>query len=238
MRPRPSLPPYAVAILCPVLTLASLAAQANDPASMCTQDAMLVLDASGSMLHGRTQGPTLMEGARAASRQILPAAGGLRRLGLTTLGPGPADQCANVEVKVPVRADAGASILHEIDKIDNDGGTPLALAIQSAADALDYKNKPGVMVIISDGDETCGRDPCAVADTLMASARDLTIHVIGFSTGTSSRSAATCLAQRTNGVAVFANDVGELEDALRETLLCPQVSRAAPHPKGPGTVLR
>ena len=43
------------------------------------------------------------------------------------------------------------------------GKTPLTSAVEQAANVLDYRNKPGVIVVVTDGEETCGRSPCALA---------------------------------------------------------------------------
>jgi hypothetical protein len=56
--------------------------------------------------------------------------------------------------------------------------TPLTAAVQQAADALDSRNKPG-LVILTDGEETCGGSPCDVSEKLYVEADQLTIHVIG-----------------------------------------------------------
>src|SRR5262245_37776592 len=68
---------------------------------LCQEDAMIVFDASGSMLSSGTIGetiatpnsrPRILE-ARSALARILPSATRFRRIGLVTYGPGPWDQC-------------------------------------------------------------------------------------------------------------------------------------------------
>ncbi len=201
-------------------------AQEWDAAS-CTEDAMLVLDASGSMVQGRgAGGVTLLEGARSATREVVPAATLHRRMGLMTLGPGKGDQCSNIELRVPVQDRAAQPIIDVVEGLPADGGTPLAKAVEAAADALDYRSKPAVLVVVSDGDETCGRDPCELAERLKASAKDLTIHVIGFGAANGKSAGASCLADATQGRQVVARDTAELTTALRQTLVCPQLSEA------------
>lgn len=196
-------------------------------AEHCTQDAMLVLDASGSMIHQDGKGSTLLEGARSATREIVPVAAQYRRMGLMTLGPGSGDQCSNVELRVPVQNAAAKSIISAVDQLPADGGTPLSRAVEAAANAMDYRSKPAVLVIVSDGDETCGRDPCELAERLKESALDLTIHMIGFGPGNGKTAGARCLADVNGGRQVTARNAQELTTALRQTLVCPQVSDAA-----------
>ena len=200
--------------------------QEFDP-ERCTQDAMLVLDASGSMIHQDGMGASLLEGARSATREIVPVATQYRRMGLMTLGPGNGDQCSNVELRVPVQDAAAKSIISAVDRLPADGGTPLSRAVEAAANAMDYRSKPAVLVVVSDGDETCGRDPCELAERLKASALDLTIHVIGFGPGNGKTAGARCLADSNGGRQVTARNAQELTTALRQTLVCPQVSNAA-----------
>lgn len=221
---------WMVALLtAPAAYWAAVAGPAFAGESLCTDDAILVLDASGSMVQHDRAGTTLIDGARSAARAIVPDAARSRKLGLMTLGPGSGDQCSNVELKVPVQENAAAPILDQIDKIASDGGTPLSKAVEAAADALDYTRKPAVVVVLSDGDETCGRDPCELAQRLKAKARDLTIHVIGFNASNGERAGAQCLASATRGRDVTVETTSELASALRQTLACPQVSSAAPH---------
>lgn len=186
---------------------------------------MLVLDASGSMVQGQdARGISLLEGARSATREVVPAATAFRRMGLMTLGPGPGDQCSNVELRVPVQDQAAQPIIDAVDGLPADGGTPLSKAVEAAANALDYRSKSAVLVVVSDGDETC--DPCELATRLKASAKDLTIHVIGFGATNGKTAGASCLADATHGRQVVARDTAELTTALRQTLVCPQLSQS------------
>ena len=60
-----------------------------------------------------------------------------------------------------------------------------------------------------------------------ASAKDLTIHVIGFGAANGKSAGARCLADATNGRQVVARDTAELTTALRQPLVCPQLSETA-----------
>jgi Ca-activated chloride channel family protein len=80
--------------------------------------------------------------------------------------------------------------------------TPLTQGIEEAAEVLDFRSKPGVVVVLTDGEETCGRSPCDAAKKLHAEAYKLTVHIIafryeGFSwTGTGSVMDLMCVAPR------------------------------------------
>ena len=99
---------------------------------------------------------------------------------------------------------------------------------------LNYRSKPGVIVVVTDGEETCGRSPCDLAKQLHLTADHLTVHVIafryeGFSwTGGSSVVDLMCLANENNGLYTRANSEEDLVQALEKTLDCPMVSQAGP----------
>jgi Ca-activated chloride channel homolog len=217
-----------VCIAVALLTSTTTASRADE--LNCADDAMIVFDASGSMMRLTDVGSPRIDLAREAAHQVMPAAARNRNLGLMIYGPGGADQCINYSVAVPVQANAADAILNEIDAITTEGETPLSAAVEAAADALDYKNRPAVIVVLTDGDENCGREPCEIARTLIANAYKLTIHIIGFKLGSRPRFQAACFAEETNGLFIPTNSMEELTEALQKTLVCPQITSASPSP--------
>jgi Ca-activated chloride channel homolog len=111
-------------------TLASRAEEKTIP--LCQEDAMIVFDASGSMLGYETIGETIatpnlrprIEEARSALARILPSATRFRRVGLVTYGPGPWNQC-NVNLNLRPMANAASLILKTVNSINPAGKTPL-----------------------------------------------------------------------------------------------------------------
>lgn len=202
--------------------------------SPCTEDAMLVFDASGSMAGNVTQGigktiPRINE-VRSALAKVLPSITRFRRVGLITYGPGPYQQC-NVQLALKPMPDAAAPILEEVNGLNPAGKTPLTAAVEQAAEVLDYRNKPGLIVVITDGEETCGGLPCSIGKQLHEDAFQLTIHIIGFRlrdyfwTGEQSILDVKCLAERNNGLYLPADAEQDLVDALEKTLGCPMLSQ-------------
>ena len=214
-------------------------AQDGEKPGPCTDDAMIVFDASGSMSGNQTLGipnsrPRIDE-VRSALRQVLPSATRFRRVGLVTYGPGPYNQC-NVQLDMKPMANAAKPIMRAVNSLVPAGKTPLTQAIEEAAEALDFRNKPGVVVVVTDGEETCGRSPCALGKLLHQEAGQLTVHVISFRysgyswTGGNSVMDLMCLADENNGLYIKADSEGELIEALEKTLDCPMVSQAAVNP--------
>lgn len=192
----------------------------------CAEDAIIVLDSSGSMAM-RSKEPGALaryEIAREAARKVVPAAARVRNLGLLVYGPGSGGRCSNIALAVPPRPDAAAEILSEIERTKPAGETPLSAAVEAAAETLDYRHRPATIVLLTDGAENCGRNPCELARTLHAEARQLTIHIIGFRLGFGPRLRDTCLAEQNNGMFVLANTVEELTEAMSRTLTCAQMT--------------
>jgi Ca-activated chloride channel homolog len=206
---------------------------AEPPAPPCTEDAMIVFDASGSMAGNLNQGiatlkPRIDE-VRSALAEVLPSVTRRRRVGLITYGPGPSQQC-NVKLDLKPTANAANLIMRDLDSLTPAGKTPLASAVAEAADVLDYRKSPGVIVVLTDGEETCGASPCVLGKGLHATAAQLTVHIIGFRmkdfswTGENSILDAKCLAEENNGLYVSAENKDDLVAALKATLECAMTS--------------
>jgi Ca-activated chloride channel family protein len=205
----------------------------------CTEDAMIVFDASGSMSGNQTLGipnsRARIDEVRAALAQVLPTATQHRKVGLITYGPGPYNQC-NVKLDLKPTPNAANIIMSAVNALVPAGKTPLTSAVEQAAEVLNYRSKPGVVVVVTDGEETCGGRPCELAKQLNLAGDQLTVHVIafryeGFSwTGGNSVMDLMCLADETHGLYARANSEEELIDALEKTLDCPMISDASPVP--------
>ena len=233
------LPRETILTLLPVLAqtmgMASFSRAAEEPAP-CTEDAMLVFDASGSMSGNGwgygSENPAAVgriDKVRAALGKILPSITRYRRVGLITYGPGPYQQC-NVKLEFSPTENAAAKIMGVIEKLSPAGQTPLTEAVKQAAEVLRFREKPGVVVLLTDGEETCGGQPCELGKTLRREAARLTVHVIGLRVknytwvGEQSVFDVKCLVEQNSGNYLTVETEAELIDALEETLGCPMVT--------------
>jgi len=213
--------------------------------SPCTEDAVLVFDASGSMSsngwgYSRESAHTAsrIDLVRYALGNILPSVTRFRRVGLMTYGPtvnpGLFNQCDNIELNLPPTPNAAARIMASVQSLVPAGGTPLTRAVEQGAEVLDFRRKPGVIVVLTDGEDTCGGSPCRVGKELHAAAMQLTIHVIslrvkGLSWRAEGRIAeAQCLADDNGGLYLAPETTDDLVAALEKTLGCPMVSQHSP----------
>src|SRR5262245_17488645 len=204
--------------------------------SPCTEDAMIVFDASGSMSgdgwgYGSETAGTVsrIDKVRAALAEILPSVTKHRRVGLITYGPGVWDQC-NVRLDLKPEANSAERIITAIKALTPAGKTPLTAAVAQAAEVLAFRAKPALIVLLTDGEETCGGSPCDLGETLSSEAASLTVHVIGLRVkgytwmGEQSLLDVKCLAERNGGLYLTVETEDELRAAFEKALGCPMVT--------------
>lgn len=227
-------------IVASILVLAGISgAAAEEPdKGPCTDDAMIVFDASGSMAgngwgYGSESAGSVprIDKVRAAMREILPSVTRFRRVGLITYGSGAWNQCS-IRLDLKPTPNAADRIMTAIDALRPAGRTPLTGAVAQAADVLDFRHKPGLIVVLTDGEETCGGSPCGLSEKLHAEANQLTIQVIGLRVknyawmGDQGIIDAKCLAEKNGGQYLPVDTLAGLREALEKTLGCPMVTEA------------
>lgn len=232
---------FALVMLISILSQTTTVCAQDERHVPCTEDVVLVFDASGSMSgngwgYGSESAHTVsrIDRVRSALEKVLPNVTRFRRVGLVTYGPtrtsGLPNQCNNIEASLAPTADADEQILTIVRGLVPAGGTPLTRAVEEAAYLLDYRNNPGVIVVLTDGEDTCGGSPCDVGKALHADAEQLTVHVIslrvrGLSwTGEASIVQTRCLAEQNAGLYLSPESTEELVEALEKTLSCLNVS--------------
>jgi Ca-activated chloride channel family protein len=237
MTPLPRYLCFAVLALGALLAGPAAAQAPEDKPTPCTEDAMIVFDASGSMAGNTVQGLfsdiTRIDEVRKALAEVLPGVTRFRKIGLITYGPGPYGQC-NVALDFRPMPNAAQQIMSVVNGLNPAGKTPLVDAVKQAADVLDYRTSKGVVVLLTDGEETCGGAPCELGKFLKANGR-LTVHVVGYQlkafrwTGAQSFLDVKCLAEETGGLYITAENRQDLIEAFQKTLGCPMMS-ALPAP--------
>jgi len=224
-----------------IFLLAALASLLAVPAAaQDAEDAILILDGSGSMW-GQIEGQHKIEIARDVLNNLVDELPSSRRLGLMAYGHNKKGDCSDIEMLVPVGTDR-AGIKTAVKGINPKGKTPISASVKKAAEALKYTESKATVILVSDGIETCNLDPCALGSELEKTGVDFTVHVIGFDiVDQKAEEQLQCLASETGGRYMSASSAGELSIALGETVSEPDV-KAAPAqltlhatelPKGP-----
>lgn len=174
----------------------------------------LVLDASGSMW-AKLEGRTRIEVARSAIRELVAGWDARAELGLMAYGHRTRRDCSDIETLLPVGPADPDALIDAVDGIRPVGMTPLSASLEHAAALLDHRRRPATVILVSDGNETCGRDPCAVARALAESGVDFTTHVVGFHVGDEEKAQLQCIADATGGLFIDAQGASGLAAALR-----------------------
>ncbi|WP_192181817.1 vWA domain-containing protein [Mesorhizobium amorphae] len=181
---------------------------------------VIVLDASGSMW-AQIDGRPKLEIARESLRNVLQSVPADAEIGFMAYGHRQKGSCDDIELIVPPQAGSASAISAAADSMKFLGKTPLTAAVKQAAEALKYTEDKATVVLITDGLETCGGDPCALGKELEASGIDFTADVVGFGLTADEGKQIACLAENTGGKYIQASDEKALQDALVETVAAP-----------------
>ncbi|MGN6574297.1 MAG: vWA domain-containing protein [Nocardioides sp.] len=161
----------------------------------------LVLDASGSMKEPHGDGRTRFRAAVDALREVVGALPGGMQVGLRIYGSkiddGPGS-CQDSELVVPVGPLDKGALRNALGKARPLGNTPIAYSLREAAKDLPSEGSRTI-VLVSDGEESCGGDPCQVARDLSKQGLDLHVDVVGFQVDAKARNQLTCIAQAGRG---------------------------------------
>lgn len=197
---------------------------------------LLILDSSGSMNGRLPNGETRIDVARRAIKGVATLIPGKAQVSLRLYGaqsPARDKNCRDTNRAVPFAAAeaTGAAIAATVDGTKAQGYTPIALSLQQAADDFPPEAKERVIVLVSDGKETCEGDPVVAAKALAA--KGITVHAVGFVVDTAARGQLQSIARITGG-SYFDAPVGpELPDTVKSALnACKQqVVKLPPKPQ-------
>ena len=187
-----------------------------------TRSIALVLDASGSMMARLPDGGTRIEAAKAAVAEMVVKLPGDTRLAFRVYGhqsPTQRRDCKDTALLVPFDTVANnkSAVLGASRSVHAQGYTPITYVLKLAAEDLAHEEAVSrVVVLVSDGQETCGSDPCITAKALAAADAKLVVHAIGLGVDAAARFQLQCIANVARGTYFDANTRGELARMLGE----------------------
>lgn len=190
------------------LTAPGVHAQGSDRATI------LILDASGSMWGKLADGRTKIEVAREVLDGYLTSRDDSQPLGAIAYGHHRKGDCNDIEVLAPVAPQDGRSLIARLNRIAPKGKTPLGQSLRLAGEQVPRTAEEADIVLVTDGLETCGVDPCAVADELAAEGIEIRAHVVGFGLSAAEVQSLACVADRTGGLLMRPQSGAELAQAL------------------------
>lgn len=126
--------------------------------------------------------------------------------------------CAATKQVTPIKSANARSIINGMNSVDVGGATPLVYALDRTVyqdfEQLDA-SVPKKIVLITDGGENCGGDPCEFARRLMAKRSDVHIDVVLVS---SYSKALTCLSATTGGHFYNINNLSDFSTTINRSI--------------------
>jgi Ca-activated chloride channel family protein len=219
MRPTPSFAAFGLALFVAGL-FAPAPGRCAEPSS---SELLLILDASGSMW-GQIGGENKIVIARRVLRELVTTLPQERAVGLVAYGHREEGSCSDIELVAPLGELDRAALLRTVDGLAPKGKTPITGAIELALREVAGRDRGATVVLLSDGLETCGGDPCAAVRAARERGTELVFHVIGFDVGKEDVSSLECAAQAGGGLYLPAENADALAAALETAVaLAPDV---------------
>jgi lysophospholipase L1-like esterase len=174
---------------------------------------MFVIDTSGSMDSAAQGGLTRIQSARKALNEVVLGLDGSANVGLRSFAGG----CGPGRLLVPVGPLDKAVFKTNVDGLSSAGLTPIDAVLRASIKDLPLTGKRTI-VLLSDGEETCGGSPCLAVKEILKSGISVTINTIGFATsGTGAEPELQCIATASGGKYFPVESASSLAAALIET---------------------
>jgi Mg-chelatase subunit ChlD len=179
---------------------------------------VFVVDGSGSMRDGIAGAPSRMAAAKSSINRVVKSLHKDIRIGMVSFS-----DCGATRNSRYYSAAERGQLLGRIDAIRPGRRTSLAASIRRAG-ALATRRAETVIVVVSDGEDTCGSDPCAAARSIRGRKPNLKINVIDLSGGTSA-AVLQCIARAGGGRVFTPNSAGQMTSQLQQATGQPDASR-------------
>lgn len=208
--------------------VATLAQETPPPPTVNVE---IILDSSGSMANWTDTGEIRMDAAKRVLREVInsiPERGDSVNVGLRIYGhkgdnseATREESCAASELLVSVEGVNKQALLAAVDSAQPTGWTPLGRSIARAGKDLADASGASVnaVVVVTDGVETCDRDPAAEASKIHQDPSiRATTYVIGFGTTPDEQAVLQEIAEAGGGQLFGASNGTELRSALFSVL--------------------
>ena len=128
--------------------------------------------------------------------------------------------CAATQVVSPIAKANSDSLLRGMNSANVGGATPLVYALDRAVeeDLSVFSNQPKKIILITDGGENCGGDPCAYARDLAKTHPEIHIDVVLVQGRFSSLN---CLATQTGGKVYNLDNLSDFSNVIQESINSP-----------------
>lgn len=197
-----------------LLVIVSVLRSSADAAEGPRPGMYVIFDASGSMSAKLADKTTRIDTAK----RVL---AGLREqdftgydVALRVYGSRRKEDCSDSELLVPFGAVEATlpRIKAAAAKLTALGRTPITFSLQEAL--KDFGERRGEIILITDGIESCGADPCALMREWRGKNVDIRVHVVGFGVSGKEREALKCIADESGAEYRDAQSGAELKGGL------------------------
>jgi hypothetical protein len=227
-RPRPNLPAEVPRVGEALPQVTELPPRSAPEASVCepgwtpTQrpEVMVVIDGSGSMRDGFPGASSRIDAAKESITQVVRNLHKDIETGLVSF-----TDCDETSTPRKYGYAERPELLSRVRAVSPTRGTSLANSIRRAGNAAKSVG-PATVVVVSDGEDTCGGDPCAAARALKSRKPLLTVNVIDLSGGRSS--VLQCVANATGGRVFAPRNAVEITREMQEATGQPDASQCNP----------
>ena len=176
----------------------------------------VVLDGSNSMW-GQVDGKAKIETALGTLYQSVDSFPENSKAGLIAYGHREEKNCQDIQTLLPLSSLSKQSFIKSTENFTPKGKTPIAESLVYTASQFKNNDANNNVVLISDGIETCGGDPCTTIKKLREEdGLNIDVHVIGFDVDKAAEEQLKCIADAGNGKYITASSNQGLEDAFTE----------------------
>lgn len=199
-----------------------------------------ILDGSGSMW-GRVDGEIKIVAAKKVMSELVAEMPTGISAGLTVYGHKRKGDCGDITEIIPLGPLNREQAAKTIRSIKPKGKTPIAASIRQVADKLKGQEGETTIVLVSDGIETCGGDPCAVTKSLKDTGIKFVIHTVGFDVDKTASEQLACIASAGGGSyfsAANAQDLLETMTTVQKSIVSKTPVVAPPPPPVPEQIIQ
>jgi len=178
---------------------------------------LFILDASGSMW-GQINGKPKIAIAKEVMAKLVPELPDNSRIGLIAYGHRRKGDCNDVETLVKPGQNNKQAVLNAVQGLNAKGKTPLTRSVNQAFKMLQSTKQPATIILVSDGIESCGSDPCETVKAAKKYGLKFILHTVGFGLSEKESAQLQCMAKAGGGEYFQANNAEELLKSARKAV--------------------